>query len=148
MKLSRLLLAAACALAASAAPAAAQPELAGIVRTQLDSAVVLMRSNGFVQQGTYRGGALGDDANEVVQVDLQGGQNYLIMAVCDQDCSDLDLNLVDASGASLDSDYEPDDVPMVVAEVSRTGTYQLTVGMAECSVEPCGYGVAVFAQRQ
>jgi hypothetical protein len=39
-------------------------------------------------------------------------------------------------------------LPMAAAEVARNGTYQLTVSMASCSIEPCEYGIAVFAQRQ
>ncbi len=147
MKLSHLVLAAACAVAAFAAPASAQPGIDPTVRIQLDSAVSLMRGQGFAQQGPFHSGALGDGGEAVVRLDLRGGTTYMIMAVCDGDCSDLDLRLTDASGTEVDSDFELDDVPIVTAEVARNGAYQLTVGMAACSVEPCGYGVAVFAQR-
>jgi hypothetical protein len=148
MKTSLLALAVACVLAVAAAPAAAQPRMDAVVRTQLDSAVVLMRGQGFALQGALRAGALANGAQEELRLDLQGGHAYMIMGVCDVDCEDLDLLLSDAAGNEVDSDYLVDDVPMVAAEVSRSGAYTLTVSMASCSIEPCGYGIAVFAQRQ
>jgi hypothetical protein len=148
MKIALLALAAACAVVVSAAPAAAQPELAPVVRMQLDSAVVMFRNEGFQQQGGFHGGALDDGESEVVTLDLRGGYSYMIVGVCDGDCSDLDFRLDDAAGNEVDSDFELDDVPMVAAAVSSNGSYSLTVSMASCSIEPCGYGVAVFAQRQ
>lgn len=149
MKTSLLALAAACVLTvAAAAPAAAQPRMDAVVRTQLDSAVVLMRGQGFALQGALRAGALANGAQEELRLDLQGGNTYMIMGVCDVDCDDLDLLLSDAAGNEVDSDYLVDDVPMVTAEVGRSGAYTLTVSMASCSIEPCGYGIAVFAQRQ
>lgn len=148
MKTTLLALAAVCVMAAAAAPAAAQPRMDAVVRTQLDSAVVLMRGQGFTLQGTLRAGALANGAEESLRLDVQGGHAYMIMGVCDVDCDDLDLLLTDAAGNEVDSDYLVDDVPMVAAEVARNATYQLTVSMASCSIEPCGYGVAVFAKRQ
>jgi hypothetical protein len=148
MKTSLLALAVACVLAGVAAPAAAQPGMDAVVRTQLDSAVVLMRGQGFALQGAFRAGALADGGQEELRVELQAGNAYMIMGVCDVDCDDLDLLLADAAGTEVDSDYLPDDVPMVAATVSRGGAYRLTVSMASCSIEPCGYGIAIFAQRQ
>ena len=145
MKLPLLALAALCAALATAAPAAAQID--GTVKIQLDSAVSMFRGQGFDLQGAYRSGSLADGAEAVVSLDLEGGRSYIIVGVCDSDCSDLDFALADASGTEVDNDYELDDVPMVAVEVARAATYRLTVGMATCSVEPCGYGVAVFAQR-
>lgn len=148
MKNTVLALAAVCAVLATAAPAAAQPGIDATVRMQLDSAVSMFRGQGFAQQGDYRSGALADGGSDVVRLELRGGHSYMIVGVCDTDCSDLDFKLVDAAGEEVDSDYELDDVPMVAAAVAGNGTYTLTVSMAACSVEPCGYGVAVFAQRQ
>jgi hypothetical protein len=145
MKSLALALAAVCTAAGVASPAAAQDPA---VRMQLDSASVMMRSQGFAQQGAFRFGALNNGADESLSVDLRGGNSYIVIGVCDSDCDDMDLVLSDAAGNEIDSDYEMDDVPMVAAEVARNGTYRLTVSMPSCSIEPCGYGIAVFAQRQ
>jgi hypothetical protein len=129
---------------AAASPASAQ---SAIVEEQLDSAVVMMRSQGLELQGPFRSGALSDGEETNIQVELQAGREFIIVGVCDADCDDMDLALADATGTRLASDFELDDVPMVSAAISRTGTYQLTVLMPSCSINPCGYGVAVFASR-
>jgi hypothetical protein len=145
MKSLALALAAVCTVAGFASPAAAQDP---VLRTQLDASVATMRAEGFTQQGAFRFGRLNDGGTETLRIDLMGGHSYIVVGVCDTDCDDLDLMLRNAAGTEIDSDYEVDDVPVVAAEVARNGTYQLTVSMASCSIEPCGYGIAVFAQRQ
>ena len=132
---------AALAAALIAAPAQAQEQ---IVTTQLDSAVVLMAGQGFTPADDAVRGSLDQGEDEEFELELEAGKTYIIMAVCDGDCSDLDLALT-SSGQDVDSDYEPDDVPMVMVEVERSATYNLKVEMATCSVEPCAFGVAVFA---
>jgi hypothetical protein len=129
------------------APADAQTR-STIVTTQLDSAVVLMRGQAFTLLEPYRYGGLDDGAEERLGVELKGGNTYMIVGVCDEDCDDLDLFLTSANGDLIDSDIEPDDVPMLTATVRRDGTYFLRVKMHSCSIEPCGYGIAVFAQRE
>jgi hypothetical protein len=68
MKTPLLALAVACVLAVAAAPAAAQPRMDAVVRTQLDSAVVLMRGQGFALQGALRAGALANGAQEELRL--------------------------------------------------------------------------------
>lgn len=133
------------AVVQSATPSATPP-LDRVVEAQLDSAVVLMANNGFALQRPFRGGTLARGAAEDVTLDLAAGRNYMIMGVCDADCDDLDLALRDASGTLVDSDYEPDDVPIVAVTPARDGRYRVTVSVAACRSSRCGYGVAVFAQ--
>lgn len=142
MKLPVIALAAFAAALLFAAPAAAQPE---IIRTQLDSAGVLMGSNGFRIQDDIVSGDLRTGQDEEFELELEGGKTYIIVGVCDGDCTDLDMALTTSGGEDVDSDYEDDDVPMVMVEVERGATYNLKVRMAACSVEPCAFGVGVFA---
>lgn len=118
-----------------------------VVTVQLDSATSIMATQGFELTEGYRNGALNDGEEEVLSLDLAGERTYMIAAVCDQDCSDLDLELADASGETIDSDFELDDVPMVMTQGARAGRHSLTVSMASCEVEPCAYGVAIYRQR-
>jgi hypothetical protein len=80
-------------------------------------------------------------------VELMAGNTYMVMGTCDQDCDDLDLFLINASGEMIDSDVERDDVPMTTTTVTRDGTYFLRVKMHSCSIAPCGNGIGVFAKR-
>lgn len=58
---------------------------------------------------------------------LQGEDIY---ALCDQDCSDLDLFLYDRSGLLVDVDNAPDAFPIVTAPYE--GTFGLRVTMPSC----------------
>lgn len=146
MKLKVIALAAfAAAMAfAAPAPAAAQPN---VVQAQLDSTVVLMNGRGFTQQDDFVTGSMNAGANEEFELSLDGGKQYVIVAYCDGDCTDLDLALTSAAGADVASDYETDDYPVVVVEPAQAGAYNLKVIMATCSQEPCFYGVGVFAKN-
>lgn len=141
MKLPLFLLAAA---AATLAAAPAQAQLDPTVQTQIDSAVVLMRGQGHTLKQAPAGGALAAGAASTVQLRLAGGSSYIIVAMCDADCSDLDLALTDSKGAAVDSDVELDDIPMVTVQVPADGVYTLTVSMATCNSAACKYGYAVF----
>jgi len=141
MKLPLFLLAAA---AATLAAAPAQAQLDPTVKTQLDSAAVLMRNNGHTLKQAPAGGSLAAGAEDRVELRLAGGSSYIIVGSCDSDCSDLDMVLTDSQGAEVDSDLELDDVPMVVVEVPANTTYTLTVKMATCGTATCNYGYAVF----
>jgi len=142
MKLPVIALATVGAALLFAAPAHAQPE---IIRTQLDSAAVLMGNEGFSLQDDIVTGDLGEGEDEEFELELEAGKTYIIVGVCDGDCSDLDMALTTTDGEEVDSDYATDDVPMVMVEVARNATYHLKVQMVTCSVEPCSFGVSVFA---
>jgi hypothetical protein len=142
MKLPVIALAAIGAALLFAAPAQAQPAL---IRMQIDSAATLMAPQGFRLQDDVVSGDLEQGGEEEFELELEGGKTYIIVGVCDGDCSDLDLALTTAGGDAVDSDYEMDDVPMVTVEVEESGIYHLKVEMATCSVEPCAFGVGVFA---
>lgn len=142
MKLPFIALAAV-AVSALFAPTEARAQ-GDVIRIQLDSAAVLMRGQGFQLQDDVVTGDLGSGQDEEFELELEAGRTYIIMGVCDNSCSDLDMSLTTSGGADVDSDYELDDVPMVSVEVERSGTYRLKVEMATCTGS-CDYGVAVFA---
>jgi hypothetical protein len=142
MKLPYIALAAiACALLST--PAQAQP---GIVTTQLDSAVVLMGGNNFVPVDDAVTGTLGEGEDEEFELDLEAGNQYFVVGVCDGGCSDMDLVLTNSSGQEVEADREMDDVPMLAIE-GQSGSFVLSVQMATCSSDECHYGVRVFRSR-
>ncbi|HSM62082.1 MAG TPA: S1C family serine protease [Longimicrobiales bacterium] len=72
---------------------------------------------------------------------------YRVIGFCDQDCSDLDLALLDGHGREIADDYEIDAFPEIPFEVMRPGRFSVTVYMAACSVEPCGFLVQAYRVR-
>ena len=89
---------------------------------------------------------LGNASSETVTVDLEGGVNYLILGVCDEDCSDLDLELFQGT-TPISEDLAADDYPVVTVEPTTSRTYRLRVTMAACSTAPCRFGVAVYERE-
>jgi hypothetical protein len=79
-------------------------------------------------------------------VDMEKGRSYLIVGVCDNDCTDVDLILQDTDRAEVASDVLADDIPVIRFTPSTAATYWIETTMVVCSVEPCGYGIAVFVQ--
>lgn len=83
-------------------------------------------------------------------IDLEFGYEYLFVAVCDQDCTDVDLLLYDPAGALVTSDTSVNAYPdLTVAnaeiyfEVEATGAYRLDVKIYGCQASTCYYGVDV-----
>lgn len=91
-------------------------------------------------------GTLNDSYYRNHQVYLRAGNYYEICAVCDNDCEDLDIKLYDGFGNLIAEDESTDDFPMVFCNVISSGYFTIKVIMADCSNEPCGYGVAAFVK--
>jgi hypothetical protein len=91
-------------------------------------------------------GSLDDDETESVTLTLRRGVSYIIRAVCDEDCSDVDLRLYDEAGNEIDGDVEVDDFPLVTVTPRTTRTYRVRVIMATCTTAPCWFGVGVFSK--
>jgi hypothetical protein len=132
------------AMAASAAPVAAQID--PVVQGQLEAAVEMMADAGYSLRGEFRSGGLANGAEETLSIDLVAGTTYAILGVCDADCSDMDLMLIDAAGRMIAQDILEDDVPILTPEITAGGTYGLRVTMPACSVDPCSYAIAIFTQ--
>jgi hypothetical protein len=138
--MKRILVAVAALLVLAAAPAGAQ----NIIRVQLDSATAVVGRQNYQPYGTAESGNLARGRSSEFSVSLAPGK-YIIAAVCDGDCDDLDLYVSNTAG-SVGSDELEDDVPMVEFTVEQAGLHTVRVSMAACSAEPCAWGAKIFAQ--
>jgi hypothetical protein len=89
-------------------------------------------------------GTLQAGASVGLEVDLESGVEYMIVGVCDNDCTDLDLSLVDLQGNVLFEDTLDDDAPILRFTAPAGGAHFLDVHMYACSVEPCSFGYKVY----
>ena len=131
------------ALALLPSAVAAQNQYEEQVLAQLELAADVFFSAGY-EPLLWDAGALDDDATDLFTVTLQAGYTYALVGVCDEDCSDIDLSLLDGYGNLVVEDIEVDDAPVIEFTVTASGDFTLGVEMYECSVEPCYYGVGLF----
>ncbi len=147
----RLLLSVAFAAALLALPrAAAAQDYRTIVVSQLDTVAGPIARSGFRAEPSVFDrdvvvGALGQGATSMLELNLVGGVNYFIPAVCDGDCSDMDLRIFSTDNTTaVAEDTADDDVPMLNFTAPKSGRYMLAVDMAKCSASICYYGFRVY----
>jgi len=70
-------------------------------------------------------------------------QEFVVLAVCDDDCADVDLYIWNQKGGEVGSDIEVGPLPVIVTPDLETG-YSIEVYMAECAVAPCYFAVGIF----
>jgi len=128
--------------ALSARPALAQSH-ATLVWNQLDAMYKQVNGEGFSSRN-YIIGRLKDDENETWTVTLYAGNTYRITGVCDGDCKDIDLALLDGNRNELTSDMLADDVPILTYTPKTTGSYSIKVMMPTCNQDPCYFGIGIF----
>jgi hypothetical protein len=145
----------------SAAPQTTQPSLAelspdlqpsneneDLVAGYLESqSAGILGSEGFTQRLHVAFGSLGSESSEEVRIPLPANSDIAIIAVCDNECGDIDLVLFQASGEKVDDDTLADDVPVVqVSTGSSIQEYVVRVGMVTCTIEPCFYSFGIYAR--
>jgi hypothetical protein len=86
------------------------------------------------------------EATRIHEVALRGGQRYRLIMMCDDNCSAMSLDLVEAAtGRSLGKVDPGISAPTVEFDLPDTGTIRATVRMVACKdAEGCKYGVGVF----
>ena len=91
-------------------------------------------------------GSLFEGGRDTVRMPLRAGRAYAATATCDEDCSDIDLELLDPYGNVVSRDFRRDDVPVVMVTPRIDGAYRVRVIMAGCGQEPCRYALGVFGE--
>ena len=135
------------AMLISTAAFARQDEWVRQVRRQLQNAgAQVFADRGYELTHQIYTGSLDEGETETVTINLDVGVEYQIMGACDNDCTDVDLTLYDGAGNEIDQDLQLDDYPIVSVTPRRAGSFRVVVSMADCSAEPCRYGIGVFGR--
>ena len=116
---------------------------ADLVWDQLKRAYRAAEESGFSVRN-YILGKLDDDETDTWTIHLNGGNQYAIVGACDGDCQDIDLQILNASGDEVASDYSEDDLPTVAISPRSSGRYSIKVNMYKCTANPCYFGIALF----
>ncbi len=140
-------------LAATGAAAAAKLNDGSVaeIRKMLD----LVATNGH-EVGETRFGELSQ--GQVIDLPFIGDRTleYYVNAICDDDCVNIDLAILDASGVELDTDDADDNAPVLNIQadeyrsvldkpkgIARPMTIE--VRMKACKAETCAYGLRITA---
>lgn len=116
------------------------------VAMQLLRAMALYAQEGWAALEQRSLGYLEVDAVDGMSATLQPG-SYMAVAVCDDDCSDIDLAVFDGNEKELDSDVLSDAFPVVDFAVPWKADYHFVASMVECSHEPCYYAIQLFRKK-
>ena len=117
------------------------------MRSYLDAGVNNNAQGFAVAPGTSDQVArLQPDADHRWNVDLAAGTSYRILGVCDNECSNVDMELLDGSGAVVQSDVLPDDIPIVNITPAAAGRYTVRLILKTCTLAPCYVGGRVLQQ--
>ena len=122
-------------------------EFAQQIRTQLDIVTTSPPLTNYQPILTHIDD-VGLNAGESRTWDLPVEANieYVIAAVCDHDCQNIDLELLE-DGQTVDSDFEEDAYPMIVG-VTGQRSYQARITMQTCAVSPCYSGFRLFQRDE
>ena len=90
---------------------------------------------------------MGRGASDINLVELEGGVEYAIIAVCDESCSDIDLRITSPTDTVLAEDVNPDDNPILEFTAPTSGNYSLDMIMFSCRTEACSWSGQVLRKR-
>ena len=133
------------ALAAIVALPGAATAQADMLTTLATRADVAIRASGYRATRWQHRGQLRQRGAETVRVKLDGTQPVRIVGMCDGGCDDLNLDLIDAAGKSIDKDTGSDGFPIVAAD--EGGSYSVRVTMPGCDDATCGYLIRAYVKR-
>jgi predicted small lipoprotein YifL len=120
-------------------------QLESLVRGYVDTAQQQMAAGWRPAAGTSDiVDAMQPGADHREQVQLRGGTAYRIVGACDNECSNVDIELLDGRGAVVASDMLPDDIPLVNYTPAADGRYTVRMLMQTCTVAPCYAGARVL----
>jgi hypothetical protein len=82
-------------------------------------------------------------------VDLTGGAGYGFIGACDDDCSNIDIELIDMNtGGVVANDMLTEDYPIPFYRPAANGQYMVRLLMQACTTSPCYAGVRVVTDSQ
>jgi len=81
---------------------------------------------------------------------LLGGQQASVIAACDPNCTNLNVQIVDAEGFGMTNLVSGGSDQRLTAtfDVSETGEYRVDIGMGECEQDPCSFAYWLLERRR
>lgn len=126
--------------------AANRAEVENNIRELLTQSATQFASGGVPMVGVEDAlTAIQPGADHQYPVELVAGTNYTFVGVCDADCTNVDLELLDgATGAVVGSDLLADDYPVVQYTPTANASYFVRLILLTCTQAPCYVGARVL----
>lgn len=142
-------LVAAAVIAAGAGQALAQ-DGAARVRAYLEYGMAVHEDAGYVRDRTHAdfAAAVSLDRPHVWSVYLREGVSYRVYGACDDNCSDLDMEIYGADGALAARDVARNDTPFVEITAAATGRHHVRLWLYDCAAETCHVAARVMKADQ
>lgn len=90
-----------------------------------------IRARGYEAYGEAARGQLAQGGERNINVTLDGGKCYAIVAIGESSVRNLDLIVRDSGGSIVDRDVSTDARPIIRVCAGESGTYQMKISMAE-----------------
>ena len=98
--------------------------------------------------GALETGSVGSGGTASFTMELRGNLSYRIVGVCDDNCTDVDLILYDASERIVSEDVLIDDLPILDYTPTDDDTFRVEVVIVSCQPESCGWAVQAYEARE
>lgn len=92
-----------------------------------------------------RTGMLGEGESDLIQVVLNGQRSYMFLGACDDDCTDVDIEVFDGD-TLLVGDVQTDDIPLVSVKSGAAGVHTVRLTMAKCSAGTCAWALGTYIE--
>lgn len=132
------------ALVATAMPLGLQAQ--DTTKWRMQQVASVAGNRGFEMTSQYYHGSLNSGRIQEWNLELSDRRQQMIVAVCDSDCTDLDISLFEADGQEIAADRSRDNHPVIFVPSGHPGAHRIRVSMPACSLNPCRYELAVFAR--
>jgi len=116
------------------------------VEGQLAVIKLLTKEKGYEETHNDKFDKLSSNKSDSFSFQLRKDKKYLVLAVCDNDCKDMDLVLYDENNNEVAKDKSTDSLPVVEVNPKWTGKFKLKVIMESCSNNPCTYGIGILGK--
>ena len=115
------------------------------VAVRLVSYSALLEESGWQLMDDRKVDSLESGSVDSLEVSLGTG-SYLALGVCDDDCGDLDVYVMDSKGDIVGSDVLVDAEPMVEFNVDQRATFFVGASMESCAATDCIYSLQLLRQ--
>ncbi len=113
------------------------------IQEYLQRTTAALDQQGLQQTGELQVGVLLVDQSEWFTITMHARASYTLVAVCDNDCTGLDLVLYGTGHNEIEASRATP-VPMIKVTPRATMSYRVKLTLTSCAVSPCWYGIRAY----